>query len=231
MSETFRRLLPSIVGILIALGGAILLRQALRPVLAPLDPDLRVLIQLGVKWVITLILLGIVLFWERESFPLHSIGIRRMNRQDVLWAIVGFLIAGALISGTIPLLKALGLGTTEAGVRRLGEFSFEFRILMVLTAAITEEIQYRGYPVERLYRLTGNLHLSAAITYFVFVALHISFWTIGGAIQIGLGSLILYALYLWRRNLSACMLMHFLNNSVAFLLIPEFLKHVPAQPQ
>lgn len=116
MRETFRRYLPSIVGILIALGAAIFLRQALRPALASLDADLRVLLQLGIKWIIILILLGIVLLWERE--PLSSIGIRRMHRQDVLWAFVGFLIAGALISGTIPLLKALGIGTTEAGVRR-----------------------------------------------------------------------------------------------------------------
>jgi len=229
MSERFRRYLPSFVGIVTALGAAILLRQVMRPVLAPLEADLRAIFQLGIKWIITVILLGIVLLWERE--PLSSIGIRRMNRQDVLWAFVGFLIAGALISGTIPLLKALGIGTTEVGVRRLGEFSFTLRILMVLTAAITEEIQYRGYPIERLYRLTGNLPLSALITYVVFVALHISFWTIGGAIQIGLGSLVLYALYLWRRNLPACMLMHFLNNSVAFLLIPELLKQESTQPQ
>lgn len=201
----------------------------MRPVYAPFDAELRVIIQLGIKWTIALILLAIVLFWERE--PLSSIGIRQMNRQDFLWAVVAFLIAGALISGTIPLLKALGLGTTETGVRRLGQFSFEFRVLMVLTAAITEEIQYRGYPVERLYRLTGNIYVSAAICFTVFVLLHISFWSIGGAIQIGLGSAMFYALYLWRRNLPACMLAHFLNNSVAFLLIPEILKHVPTQAQ
>lgn len=229
MNEKLRRYLPSVVGIVIALGAAILLRQALRPVYVPLDMDLRVLFQLGIKWIITFILLAIVLLWERE--PLSSIGIRRMNRQDVLWALFGFLIAGVLISGTIPLLRSLGLGTTEAGIRKLGELSFELRILIVLTSAITEEIQYRGYPIERLYRLTGNLHLSAVITYIVFVLLHISFWSIGGAIQIGLGSLVLYGLYLWRRNLPACMLMHFLNNSVAFLLIPEFLSKASAEPQ
>ena len=201
----------------------------MRPVYAPLEVDMRIIYQLGIKWVITIVLLGIVLFWERE--PLSSIGIRPMNRQDVLWAFVGFLIAGALISGTIPLLKTLGLGTTEAGVRRLGEVSFALRVLIVLTSAITEEIQYRGYPIERLFRLTGNLRLSAAITYVVFVLLHISFWSIGGAIQIGLSSLVLYGLYLWRRNLPACMLMHFLNNSVAFLLIPEFLKYESREPQ
>ncbi len=119
MSERFRRYLPLFVGIVIALGAAILLRQALRPVFAPLEADLRVIFQLGIKWIITLVLLGIVLIWERE--PLSSIGIRPMNRQDALWAFVGFLIGGVLISGTIPLLNALGLGTTEAGVRRLGE--------------------------------------------------------------------------------------------------------------
>lgn len=229
MIERLQRNLPSVVGVVLALGAAIVVRQAMHPILAPLEAEARILYQLGIKWMITFILLGIVLIWERE--PLRSIGIRPMNRSDFFWALVGFLIGGAIISGTIPLLKSFGLGTTEAGVRRLGEFSFTLRILMVLTAAVTEEIQYRGYPIERLFRLTGNLPLSAAITYVVFVCLHISFWTLGGAIQIGLGALVLYALYLWRRNLPACMVMHGLNNSVAFLLIPELLGSNLAQPR
>ncbi|HXG01618.1 MAG TPA: type II CAAX endopeptidase family protein [Bacteroidota bacterium] len=217
--------MPHVAGIVIALSAAIVLRAMLQPHLPALEPDERILIQLAAKWTVTLVLVGIVLLWERE--PLHSIGLRRLSRDDALWAFVGFVIAGVIISATIPLLKSVGLGTTEAGVRRLGEFSIPLRLLMVLTAAITEEIQYRGYPIERLYRLTGNLHLSAAITYVVFVALHVSFWTVGGAIQIGLTSIVLYALYMKRRNLGACMLMHFLNNAVAFLVIPEFLKTIP----
>lgn len=228
MSENSRQYLPHIIGIAFAVGAAIVIRYALRPMLMPLEPDLRILLQLAVKWTVALALLGIVLLWERE--PLGSIGLRPLTRGDVIWAFVGFLIAGALMGGTIPLLNVLGLGTTETGVRRLGEFSIPLRALMVLTAAITEEIQYRGYPIERLNRLTGNLYLSAAITYIIFVALHISFWTIGGAVQIGLTSIVLYALYLRRRNLTACMLMHALNNAIAFLVVPEFLKQVPEQP-
>lgn len=221
MRLQLRQHIPSIIGIAIALGAAILLRQVLRPIYTPLDVESKVLAQIGIKWIITFVLLAIVVFWERESFS--SIGIRRMNRQDVLWAVVGFLVGGLLISGTIPLIRSLGLTTTEAGLQKLGQLPFDLRILIVITSALTEEIQYRGYPIERLLRLTGNLNLSAAITYAIFVFLHISFWTLGGAIQIGLGSLVLYAFYLWRRNLLGCMLIHFLNNSVAFLLLPELL--------
>lgn len=105
----------------------------------------------------------------------------------------------------------------------MAELSFGLRTVAVLTSGITEEILYRGYAVERLNLLTGRLVLSAGLAYFMFVALHLAFWGVGGTIQIGLGSLVLYALYLWRRNLPACMLMHVLNNTVAFLIVPAFL--------
>lgn len=176
---------------------------------------------LGFAWGVTLLLLVLIRFWECE--PLSSVGLRRMSRQDALWALAGFLLGGAIISGTIPLIHALGQRSTESGVRTLGELPFELRLLMVLTAGITEEIRYRGYLIERLCRLTGSLAIGAALSCAFFVLVHLPFWGPGAAIQIGLGSLVLYALYLKRRNLPACMLMHVLNNGAAFLLIPELL--------
>lgn len=94
---------------------------------------------------------------------------------------------------------------------------------MVLTAAVTEEIRYRGYLIEHLNSFTHRIGLSTLLSYLLFEALHFRFWGIGGMLQIGLGAIILYGLYLWRRNLLACMLMHALNNAVAFLVIPMFL--------
>jgi len=211
----------SLVGLAIALGSSPLLRLLMNLLLPPLEASARIKLQLTIKWFIILVLLVIVLKWERQ--PLSSIGIRRLTRRDTFWAFIGFLLGGLIIMFTMPLVSALGLGSTEGGVRKLGEFSFLLRVGMVLTAGITEEILYRGYAIERLYALTGQPKLSAGIAYLVFVALHIPFWGLGGTIQIGLGSIILYALYLCRRNLLACMLMHLLNDAVAFLLVPVFL--------
>ncbi len=223
MSRNFRQHLPSIVGLVILFGSRILLYFA-----GSLKERMKsaqwIQLNLSYAWIITIILLAIVIFWERK--PLTSISIRKLTGKDIFWAFIAFLLGGAIIMITMPLVSALGLGTTERGVQRLGEFSLGLRIMMVLTAGITEEIRYRGYLIERLNIFIKNINLSALISWMIFFILHFPVWGAGGAIQIGTASVVLYALYLWRRNLLACMLMHILNDAVAFLAVPAFLpKH------
>ena len=146
-----------------------------------------------------------------------------MTGQDLGWGLAGFIL-GILVFGlTTPLIKALNLGSTAGGITRLAELPLGLHLPMVFTAGITEEILFRGYPIERLNTLTGSLGLSAALAYVVFVLLHIPFWGLGPGIQIGVWSLLVTGLYVWRRNLPACMLMHILNDAFAFLLLPVLL--------
>lgn len=210
----------TVAGLLLVLGGRAAFHFA-RPYYSHLEVTGRAWVNVAFAWGLTLALLALIRFGER--LPLESIGLRRMNRRDAWWAFAAFLAGGAIISGTIPLIRALGLRTVESGVQTLGQLPIELRVCLVLTAGITEEIRYRGYLIERVHALSGRLGLSVVISYLAFVAAHLPFWTLGGAIQIGLGSLVLYALYLKRRNLPACMLMHVLNDALAFLLIPGLL--------
>ncbi|MEM3096354.1 MAG: CPBP family intramembrane glutamic endopeptidase [Nitrososphaerota archaeon] len=128
---------------------------------------------------------------------------------------------------TTPVVSALGLGTTSGGIAQLARVPIALRIAVVITAGITEEILFRGYPIERLNSLTGRLGLSALIAYVVFVLPHIPFWGLGGTIQIGVWSIVTI-LYIKRRNLPACILMHILNDAYAFILLPTlFAQHLP----
>lgn len=221
MSQNAPRKLPVVVGLVFLIGTVLFKIWILPSLLQETALRQRIGMQLIFAWAIAVVLIMLVMFWERK--PLSSIGIRRLHRKDVLGAIAGFLLGGVIIMITMPIVEGLGLGSTEGGVRYLSQFSVWFRMFMVLTAAVTEEILYRGYLVERLNILTNRIGLSTLLSYLLFVALHLSFWGIGGLLQIGLGSIVLYGLYLWRRNLLACMLMHALNNAVAFLVIPMFL--------
>ncbi len=220
IANKLRQNLPSFVGILLILGSR-LLWHWLKPISSTADLTSQIVMNLAFSWGVTALLLAIILLWERQ--PLSSIGIRPPNRTDLWWAVGGFLIGGVIISLTIPFVNMLGLKSTEEGVRKIAEAPVLLRILAVLSAGITEEIRYRGYLIERLNNFTGSLNLSAFISYIFFVLAHIPFWTAGGAIQIGLASTVLYILYLKRRNLLACMLMHILNNLVAFLVVPALL--------
>ncbi len=170
-------------------------------------------------WSLTLALVAVVLFWE--GLPLRSIGFRGFSWRDVLWGVAGFILGLLAFGVSVPLVQALGVGGDAAsGVARLATLPFTVRLLLVLTAAVTEEVLFRGYPIERVTALTGSPWWGAGITYVVFVGLHASFWGVGGAIQIGAWSLIVTALYLRRRSLLPCIIMHVLNDAWAFLLLP-----------
>ena len=178
------------------------------------------------EWAVALILLGIVFFWERRT--LASIGITRMTWRDVLGGLAGFVVGALSFIFTTPFIMALGLGTTSTGIGQLAQTSIALRIAVVITAGITEEIISRGYPIERIREMTGQIAWGAGIAYIALVLLRIPFWGLGGTIQIGIWSLIVTLLYVWRRNLPACMLMHILNDAYAFILLPAvFTQYLP----
>ena len=186
----------------------------------------RVVFTIAEEWALVFVLLCIVLFWERQS--LISIGIKRMSGRDLLWGVVGFVVGALSFILTTPIVNALDLGTTSGGIAQLAQVPVALRIGVVITAGITEEILFRGYPIERLNGLTGRLGLSAVIAYLAFVLLHIPFWGLGGTIQIAVWSLIITILYVKRRNLPTCMLMHILNDAYAFILLPTlFAQYLP----
>lgn len=228
MKVNFRHHVPVIVGLFVALGLPFVFSVYLGSVRDQLADPSRVVQAIGREWGIALLLLAVILFWERR--PLSSIGLRKMSWRDALWGVAGFVLGGFTFIITTPVVQAFNLGTTGGGIAQLATIPIGLRVAIVLTAAITEEILFRGYPIERLTELTGHIGLGAGIAYFAFVALHIPFWGLGGAVQIGVWTLVVTGLYLWRRNLPTCMLMHALNDAYAFILLPTFLaQYLPTQ--
>lgn len=208
------------VGLFIALGLPFLIDLLLGKRPTDLAIPSRVVAFIIEEWIIALALVFLVLFWERQS--LGSIGIKKVSGRDLLWGVIGFFVGAVSFVLTDPVVKALGLGTTSGGIAQLAQVPVALRMAIVVTAGITEEILFRGYPIERLSSLTGRVGLGALIAYVAFVLLHIPFWGSGGTIQIGVWSLIITLLYVKRRNLLACILMHVLNDAYAFILLPMF---------
>jgi uncharacterized protein len=92
---------------------------------------------------------------------------------------------------------------------------------MVLTASVTEEIESRGYLIERLETVTGNTSVAATLAFAVFLLEHAASWDIAHALRITLSTSALLGLYLWRRSLPACISLHFLLDATALLGIPK----------
>lgn len=117
---------------------------------------------------------GVVVVLWVERRDLASIGITRPSRRDLALNVVGFVLGLASFMTTEPLVQAFGFHHTERGTRSL-IILFPMWMLAVITftATVTEEILYRGYPIERLEELTGSIWTGAIATYVMFLAIHL----------------------------------------------------------
>ncbi|HSK90572.1 MAG TPA: CPBP family intramembrane glutamic endopeptidase [Euzebyales bacterium] len=171
--------------------------------------------QIAWNWVATLALVAYILRVERRS--LRSILLRTPGVKDVEWAFYAFGIA-MTYSWLVGMVRPQ---TGNEGVETITAMPFLAVCALVVTTAITEEVLYRGYPIQRLSELTHRRWLGTMISVAVFVLPHLTFFGAEWLLYQGFGTILLYGLYLWRSNLWVCMLFHGLTN--APILIPTVL--------
>lgn len=167
-------------------------------------------------WLLGVALLVYVIAVERR--PLTSIGFRRPGLLDLVCALAAAIVMVfgiALI--VVLLLPALHLSISKQLATVL-QAPLWFRVIQVSRAAVIEEIMFRGYGMERLRESTGSQLIAALITWVLFTAAHVSFWGVGQVIIAAFGGAVLTFLYVWRRNLWANMLAHWLTDAAAFIL-------------
>lgn len=124
-----------------------------------------------------------------------------------------------MLSGIASHMVAMPSSLSD--LSKLAAVPLGLRIALVLTAAICEEFMYRGYGIEELTYLTGNRWLAGFLSWLVFTVSHVGLYGVSRALIIpALVGAVLTALYLWRRNLPACMLMHALMDGIFLILVP-----------
>jgi membrane protease YdiL (CAAX protease family) len=98
-------------------------------------------------------------------------------------------------------------GTIAAAVRTIPPALMLFG---AFTAGVTEEVLYRGYPIERIIEMTGKRWIALFIPTIAFVIPHMVGWNFTHLIAVVLPfGFIFSALYLWKRNLIFNMIVHF----------------------
>jgi membrane protease YdiL (CAAX protease family) len=164
------------------------------------------------NWLAVGALFAFILGVERRDA--RSIRLVKPNWTDIQWAVffwgIGSGVSGA-VQAWLPSPSSDGLNTVLA-------LPIPTLVLLILTTATTEEILFRGYAIERLRELTGHAGIAACVSFALFVLPHVVFFGPYWLAYQGVNVVLLYVLYLWRRNLWTCMLMHFLGN--AMILVP-----------
>jgi membrane protease YdiL (CAAX protease family) len=83
---------------------------------------------------------------------------------------------------------------------------------------------YRGFGIEELALLTGHRWLAGSLSLVFFTLAHAGLYGFSAALAIpGLTGAVLTLLYLWRRNLWSCILMHLLIDGLFFVLVPALM--------
>jgi membrane protease YdiL (CAAX protease family) len=92
-------------------------------------------------------------------------------------------------------------------------------IVLVAVVAVSEEIIFRGYLLLRLSHLMRGLGGASILSASIFSIGH-GYEGAAGVVTVGVIGLMLAVVYLWRRSLVAPIVMHFLLDFLAIVLVP-----------
>jgi uncharacterized protein len=166
----------------------------------------------SLNWICGLTLVFIIRFEERTS--LRSVGIGRASIKSSLgWGGMLTAICGLLAVGIVALTHFTGGPSGTA----LAKLPLWLVTAIVLRAGVLEELFYRGYAIERLQALGVGRFWAATIPLVIFAFAH---WTGGWAnilIAVVLGA-VLTVFYMWRRDLVANMIGHFMVDFIGNVL-------------
>lgn len=212
------------IGLAIALGGPLLLLLAAKKFLFE---SLSLPFRLSL-WLIAFIALALTAY-SGGPWLLH-IGAQQLGWLDLLGAVVATIaifVGAALLQ---LLLRSLGVTNAKAAesVQKIVGLSFPYRVFVVVTAAVVEEILYRGYAIGIGQHLFGSLTVAVVVSLIVFTVVHFR-WGISHLVLVFWAALVMSLLFVLTNNLFACILAHFAVDAVGFLLQPAVMARQQAQ--
>jgi len=161
----------------------------------------------------------ILIIFKGEKLNLASIGLHNRHwGKSILWSLLIMIVFIAVVLGCLTLFKVIGISYGQ-GDGKYNQVSLWVMSFMMLRAGIFEEIFYRGYVMERLYKINSNWLVFFLFPSLVFGVMHYQ-QGIGGIIIATLGGLVMSSFYWKTRDLKAVMIAHFMVDFIPNVLIP-----------
>ena len=172
-----------------------------------------------------LALVGLISYFVwRNGEPVARIGWTR--RRWAREAFLGLLLFAPLSYGAAVLevgLRHIGFHVPKTPLpalvpgRSLAQAALA--LVLVVVVAWSEETMFRGYLILRLRSVTGSTAAAVVLSSIIFSVGH-GYEGSAGVLTVGVMGLVLALVYVWRKSLVAPMVMHFLQDFVAIVLVP-----------
>ncbi|MGP3533625.1 CPBP family intramembrane glutamic endopeptidase [Microbacterium sp. RD1] len=205
--------LEAVAGLAVALVLAPVLVLSL-PQLLP--GDIGTLAGLAALWLLAAGIAFATVRIERRGWA--GLGVVRTRARTLLLAgALGVVLL--LLVPALSLVAGMVLPTGGGDVAAAGARPGLIVLAAVLTAAVTEEVLFRAYPIERLAALTGSPWPGVVLGTIAFTVLHAGSWSPAHVIGVvlPLGAL-LALIYVWRRNLLVVIVAHLITDAPLIIL-------------
>ena len=166
----------------------------------------------------------ILYFLWRNKESLKSLG-WTLNRfwRDVLIGLVLFVPLNLAVTYLDSFLQSIGFSAPStplpAAPATAGPGELILALLLVVVVAISEETIFRGYLMLRFGRLTSSAAWAVVISAAIFSLGH-GYEGSSGVVTVGVLGAVYALIYVWRRSLTAPMVLHFLQDFVGIILLP-----------
>lgn len=162
--------------------------------------------------------LGIV-YWYCRKIEGQNLLLWQNQKQTLLHVCLAILIIFAAVIAGSGIIRAIAhlfnYSANSAIAARLTTYSSPLKLFIIITAAVTEEMLFRGYLMPRLQLLFKNQLWSIIISALLFGLAHFRYATfinIAGPVLIGL---IFASYYQKYRNITTLIICHFLIDFIS----------------
>lgn len=173
-------------------------------------------------------LICLVLFFAwRNGEPFGLFGWTKKNLwPDIMIGVLLFIPFTGGIGYLEGAFKSMGL-SAPSGVPSFllpsGKAESLLAFVLVVVAAFAEEGIFRGYLIRRFNSITGSIPAAIVISSFVFSLGH-GYEGTAGLVTVAVTGAVLALVYLWRKSLTAPIVLHFLQDFVSIMFSRYFLK-------
>ena len=189
------------------------------PFLLQLMPLTYMLAELGF-WLLLLVMILWIYFVEKRTIT--SIGWKKLTIKMTFVAIGLGLVLFIVFGIANVVIQKLGLELNQEIAKMISGKSIPVLFLLILRAAVVEEVLYRAYAFERINELTKSKWVAGLVPLIMFMLVHLS-WGIGHLLFIFVAGGLLTLMYVSKRNLALNIIAHFTVDVIALAVLPMML--------